>query len=278
MQTQRQAFYEPVEISRAVEDRLAVARSASEQIDFLSFVPDGEPTLDINLGSEIGLLRPTSVPIAVISNGSLLWRDDVQEDLAMASWVSLKVDAVREDIWRQIDRPHGRLSLHAVLDGLQSFSKLFAGRLVTETMLVAGINEAEGHLRELGDFLASLGPEVIYLSVPTRPPAESWVEPAAEGAINQAYQILAERLDGLDCGPSLELLTGYEGNAFASTGRLAEDLLSITAVHPMREEAVDDLVRRTGADWQTVSCMVEHGQLAKVSYRGRAYYLRRPAA
>ena len=106
MPLDRRLFYPPEEIFRDVQGRLAKAKEASETVDYLTFVPDGEPTLDINLGKAIMLLKSLDVPVGVITNGSLLWRDDVREALGKADWVSLKIDAVQEGIWRQINRPH----------------------------------------------------------------------------------------------------------------------------------------------------------------------------
>ena len=137
MQVERQAFYAPQEVTQAVRDGIERAGKASEPIDYLTFVPDGEPTLDVNLGREIALLRSLGVPVAVISNGTLIWRDDVRADLMAADWVSLKVDATREEVWRGIDRPHGHLRLSAILEGMLEFAQVYEGDLVTETMLVA---------------------------------------------------------------------------------------------------------------------------------------------
>jgi len=81
---------------------------------------------------------------------------------------------------------------------------------------------------------------VAYLAVPTRPPAEKWVRPPDEETVNRAYRMVAREVD------RVELLTGYESSAFAATGNSEEDILSITAVHPMRAEAVQDLLRRNG--------------------------------
>jgi Fe-S oxidoreductases len=110
---------------------------------------------------------------------------------------------------------------------------------------------------------------VSYLSVPTRPPAENWVKPPSEENLNRAYQILSRK------GLAVELLTGYEGNAFASTGEAAADLLAITSVHPMREEAVREFLERTGSSWDLVQNLMDSGQLIKTEYQGHQFYLRR---
>ena len=89
-----QAYYPPTAIRDAVESQLGKARAANEAVDYLTFVPDGEPGLDENLGESIELLRPLGIPIAVISNASLLWREEVRAATGKADWVSVKVDSV----------------------------------------------------------------------------------------------------------------------------------------------------------------------------------------
>ena len=192
MQGERDEFYEPEEILQDVQGKVEEVREAGEPIDYLTFVPDGEPTLDLNLGRAIDLLKPLGIDIAVITNGSLLWREDVREALMKADWVSLKVDAVQEGVWRRVDRPHGTLQLTSIQDGMLKFAKAYTGHLVTETMLVKGVNDGLEHLEEVASFLAQLQPGVAYLAIPTRPPAETWVRSPAEEVINRAYQIISE--------------------------------------------------------------------------------------
>jgi wyosine [tRNA(Phe)-imidazoG37] synthetase (radical SAM superfamily) len=269
MQVERRAFYEPGEISKAVQDKVERAREIGETIDYLTFVPDGEPTLDVNLGREIELLRSLGIKIAVITNASLIWREDVREALMKADWVSLKVDSTREEVWRQINRPYGTLQLTSILDGMLEFAKAYRGELATEMMLVEGVNDSDDHVKEVADFLSRLKPAKAYLSIPTRPPAEEWVRPPGEEAINRAYQTLSKRVD------QLEYLIGYEGNAFAFTGNIEEDLLSITAVHPMREEAVSKLLAKARTNWPVVRKLIAQGQLVEMEYDGRKFYMRK---
>ena len=132
LRTERMRVFEPADIAEEVRRVVDGARESAERIDYLSFVPDGEPTLDSRLGETIDSLRPAGIPIAVISNGSLLWREDVRQDLLKADWVSLKVDAVDERAWRRVDRPHRALRLGQILDAMLAFRDAFQGCLVTE--------------------------------------------------------------------------------------------------------------------------------------------------
>jgi wyosine [tRNA(Phe)-imidazoG37] synthetase (radical SAM superfamily) len=269
LEISRRFFRDPEKIFRDVRLRIAQTERAAERVDYLTFVPDGEPTLDAALGKAIARLKPLNVPIGVISNSSLIWREDVRAELENADWVSLKVDAVTEAIWRRINRPHPALRLAAILGGMLKFAEAFSGKLATETMLVSGLNDGEGCARATAGFLAELQPAVAYLSIPTRPPAEKRVLRPDEATLNRTYQIFTRKARQVEC------LIGYEGDAFAYSGDIEKDLLSITAVHPMRKEAVVALLSRAGATWATVDRLVAQGELRETNYDGHCYYLRR---
>jgi wyosine [tRNA(Phe)-imidazoG37] synthetase (radical SAM superfamily) len=269
MTLERRPFYPPEEIFNAVKAKLEGARRHGEAADYLTFVPDGEPTLDVNLGRELKLLRPLGVKRAVITNSSLLWRDDVRADLVGADWVSVKVDAADEETWRRVNRPHGGLPLAQVLDGISAFAKTFAGTLVTETMLVRSLNDGPERVRKVAAFAAGLEPAAAYLSIPTRPPAEEEVAAPDEATVNAAFQIFAQAV------PRVECLIGYEGDAFAFTGSVEDDILSVTAVHPMREDAVAALLAKAGAPDAVLEKLVAEGLLAEVEYEGKKFFVRK---
>jgi wyosine [tRNA(Phe)-imidazoG37] synthetase (radical SAM superfamily) len=217
------------------------------------------------------LLKHFGIPIAVITNASLLWHDNVKEDLLAADLVSLKVDVVSSDLWRRVNRPHKDLRLDMILDGIRQFARIFKGVLVSETILVDNMDYG-GEFERIASFLGGLAKlDKAYIAIPTRPPAEKWVKPAREETVNTAFQIFAKRL-GND---RVEYLIGYEEGAFTFTGDVREDLLSITAVHPMREEAVRELLRRAGASWQIVDELLRDGELVRLEYEEKIYYMRK---
>jgi wyosine [tRNA(Phe)-imidazoG37] synthetase (radical SAM superfamily) len=139
-------------------------------------------------------------------------------------------------------------------------------------MLVAGVNNGAESIRQVADFVAGLDAAVSYISVPTRPPAVRGVRPPSAEAVNAAFQLMRQRL------PQVEMLIGYEGDDFASTGDPVADLLSICAVHPMRRSAVESLLAQTGANWDTVRALVADGRLVETDFAGHRYYLRPIAA
>ena len=269
MKIQPQVFYPPSKIFNEVQKKVEKSREKGESIDYLTFVPDGEPTLDINLGKEIKLIKSLGIKIAIISNSSLIDQKQVRENLKEADLVSLKVDSVEEKIWRKVNHPHRSLSLKSILDGILEFSRIFKGKIITETMLIKNINDDSQNIKKVADFLAKLKPSQSYLSLPIRPPADSWVQSPSEEVVNQSYNLFKEKVNQVEC------LIGYEGNAFAFTGEVEEDILSITSVHPMREEALKDFLKRAKSDWSIVEGMIEQGKLVESEYEGYKFYIRK---
>ena len=265
----REPHCDPGELLGDVRSTLRKLAKRGEQVDYLTFVPDGEPTLDSRLGDQLDLLRPSGVPLAVITNASLLSDSDVRHALAKADRVSVKLDAVRHETWRRVDRPHGDLRLEDVLDGMLQFAREFKGELDTETMLVQGMNDSPDDLRPLAAFLEWLKPQRSYISIPTRPPAVEGVLSPAEDVLVRAYEILSGSVQ------QVELLIGFEGTAFASTGNAEADLLAITSVHPMRSDQVEAFLKKTGGGWEMVEWMVRQEKLEEVTYGGRRFFIRR---
>jgi len=266
MRTERGRFHG---VEMIVEDVRRRLEEAGGRVDFLAFVPDGEPTLDLDLGREIEALGEFGIPVAVITNSSLIWDEEVRGDLLRADWVSLKVDSVSERTWRRIDRPHRSLDLASILDGILLFSDDYHGNLNTETMLVGGVNDSSQELERTADFIGEVSPGTAYLSVPTRPPSEEWVSAPDEGELNRAFQIFDRR------GLKTELITGSEGIDFSFTGIAREDILSITSVHPMREDAMAEFLSKAGEDWKLVEDLIIENRLVRSEFNGERFYIRR---
>ncbi len=268
LEIERREFYTTEQIVAEVNLLINKVKSDANPINYLTIVPDGEPTLDLNLGKTIRTLKQFNIKIAVITNSSLLHKNDVRNSLLNADWVSVKIDALTEDTWHKIDRPHGKLNFKSILNGVKLFSEEFKNYFATETMLIKGINDSDAEIKAISEFVKILNPDKAYLSIPTRPPAEKYVEVPNEERLNKAYQIFNSK------GINTELNTGYEGNEFSSTGNLGEDILNITAVHPMRKDAVNDLINKNNGTWGDINYLVNSGKLFESEFDGNIFYLR----
>jgi len=269
MQADRQEFFDPEMLAGEVRELLDKTQGTADFPDYVTIVPDGEPTLDINLGVLIERLKALEVPVAVITNSSLLHMEEVRDDLMKADYVSIKADAFSRETWKRLNIPHRTLDIDKIRDGIMTFSGLYWGKLVTETMLVKDINDSPAEINNTAGIVRMINPHTAYISIPTRPPAFSGIMPADEDRVLEAYHAFAQQVD------NVELLTGYEGNEFSSTGRFREDILAITAVHPMREDAVTELLARSNECEETLEIMIGEELLRRVVYGSHTYYMRR---
>ncbi len=272
MRVRRRPFLPAQEVAREVGDTVVACRARAEPIDYLTFVPDGEPTLDQLLGAEIRALEPLGIPVAVITNGSLLWRSEVRADLAGADVVSVKVDTTDPETWRRVNRPGKQLRLPAILQGLEAFAQDFPGELWTETMLVAGLNDDAHGLEQVAAFLERIAPARAYLAVPTRPPADLGVRPPSADTMGEALEIVRNRL------PSVELLVSPEEGAFGHGADPAGDLLSILAVHPMPEGAARAYLEEGGGDSSLLDELLAGARIERVAYDARTFVVSRSSS
>lgn len=260
-------FFKSNEIVQEVKNKLEELESAGEKIDYLTFVPDGEPTLDINLGKTIEKLKTLGIKIAVITNSSLLSKKEIRNELMLADWVSVKIDSAYSSVWKKINRPYGSFKLPEILDGISAFASEFKGKLVTETMLVKGINDNVESLYKTAERINIINPDKAYILVPTRPPAESYVRQPDEYNINAAYQIFN------NFSIDTELLIRYEGTDFTFTSDAEKELLSILAVHPMRKDAVENFLLKSGNDWVLVENLIKELKIKEVNYNHSSYFI-----
>jgi wyosine [tRNA(Phe)-imidazoG37] synthetase (radical SAM superfamily) len=235
-------------------------------VDVVSFVPNGEPTLDRALGAAIDAVGALGPSIAVITNSSLLSSPEVRDQVRRADIVSVKLDAGRERTWRRINRPHPSLRFERVMDGLVRFAKAYRGTLTTETMLVAGVNDSAPEIDAIACRLAVLQPAIAFLDVPLRPPAERWVRVPSRRTLLRARDRIAREV------ADVRLLTEPSSGPLPSGGDVVADVLSLTTVHPVAVDAIDALLLRAGVPPDALAPLVRDGRLERVRHRGRAYY------
>jgi len=268
---ERTVFYEPETLVNAV---IRVLENVGS-VDYVTFVPNGEPTLDANLGMEIKMLKDVmDIKVAVITNASLLHRQDVRQDLSSADLVSVKVDTSVESVYRVLNRPHPELSLGIVLDGLQAFSEEFQGDLITETMLVRGVNDTVEDAVGLLNILQRIEPRTAYVMLPVRPPAEGWVLPPPADAVEAFLDVLRSGL-----GRNRVVLLGrlepphdFPRSAGSLDGILSH-IRSVTHVHPLKlEYAVRLLVTNAGVtEEDALKILLNDPSLELIHYMGQRF-------
>lgn len=265
--TKRETFFKPETIFNKVDQHIKQL-SKNNYPDYLTFVSNGEPTLDINLGKTIKLLKKLGIPVAVITNASLITLESVRDDLYLADWVSVKMDAGDYETWKTINNPAPGLIFENIIENINLFAGEFKGILRTETMLVDGVNDTPGNITNLSKQIQRINPGKAYLSIPTRPPAYASVIPPKTEVLNQAWQIYN------NMKINTEFLTGFEGTDNGYTGNIYDDILNITAVHPLREDSLLSLLENDNADFQVVKSLISQRLIRATTYNGNKYYLR----
>jgi wyosine [tRNA(Phe)-imidazoG37] synthetase (radical SAM superfamily) len=249
------------------EIRLRLTASPAGGIDWVTFVGSGEPTLHSGLGWLIRETKKlTELPVAVITNGALLYLPEIRQELVAADAVLPSLDAGSADLYRRINRPLPETSFERLVDGLCAFRAEYAGRLWVEVMLVRGLNDSETALRALGLVLRRIHADAVHLNLPTRPPAEAWVEPANDEGLMRAMAIL---------GNGVEVVRPAEGsfdlNGHAS---LAEAIVAIITRHPMRADELEQALKARSE--QEIRLVLEdlraNGRAAMVVRHGTAFW------
>lgn len=221
-----------------VEVASVLASKAGGAIDWITFVGGGETTLSSRLGPMIRFVKSlTDIPVAVITNGSLLHVPSVKADLAAADAVLPSLDAGTAELYQRINRPLRELSFDRHVAGLVGFRRVFSGKLWVEVMLLAGINDTEKALRDLATVLQRVEPDEIHLATPTRPPAEPSVEPPGPEGLERAAAILGRVAKVLQPVP-------VDGTAVVD-GNLAGSVLTILRRHPLQEAEVESFLTRS---------------------------------
>jgi len=217
LKTVERGIFAPAE---AVLDEVRSVIDSGKKIDYITFSGTGEPTLNVQLGSMISEIKTISaLPIAVITNSTFLHLEDVRADLMQADLVIPSVDAVNQDVFESINRPHADIDLTQLLNGLETFSHAYTGRLWVEVMLVRGINDTGEELQALANYLNRLDCEKIQINTVTRPPAETNCAAVDDDVLDRARNLFGSRSEVI--------------GAFSQTGGAVNDADPCTRIHAL---------------------------------------------
>lgn len=236
LMNERREYIPREEILVEVEEALVAHRP--DEIDWVTFVGSGEPTLHSGIGWLIRQVKArTDKPVAVITNGALLYLPEVRDELSAADAVLPTLDAGNAALYRKINRPHPDITFERHVQGLIDFRQEYHGKLWVEVMLVRDLNDTEQALTELAATLRRIHPDEVHILLPTRPPAETWVQPSDEEGLLRARAILGNVASVIHTASGTFDLSG-------STS-LVDAVVSIVTRHPMRQDELE----KTLAHW-----------------------------
>ena len=262
---ERRDYIPPRAILSEVETELE--RHGAGEIDFVTFVGQGEPLLCASLGWLIRSVKElTEIPVAVITNGSLLFQEEVRDELQIADVVIPTLDAADQRTFRRINRPWLRLRVDRIAEALEVFRSEFEGQLWIEVMLVRGLNDLEPELETLAHACDRIRPDRIQLNVPIRPPAEGWVEPTDSEGLLRAMTILGE---------AAEVVPPAEGEFELRAGSsLVEAIADILRQHPMRHRELVRTLRQVDPEGiqATLDRLRGHERIRRFLYEGAIFW------
>jgi len=173
-----------------------IALSSGKTIDYLTFSGSGEPTLNSKIGEMIRKIKGfTSIPIAVITNGTLLSLKEVRDDLKFADLVIPSLDAATQKTFEKINRPFPSLRIEEIIQGMIEFRKIFPGKLYLEIMLVREINDSPQELHLLKEAIKKINPDKVQINTPVRPPAEAWIRTVEREQLEKIKELLGEKAE-----------------------------------------------------------------------------------
>ncbi|OPX66822.1 MAG: molybdenum cofactor biosynthesis protein A [Methanoregulaceae archaeon PtaB.Bin056] len=237
----RQDFFPPSE----VEEELMRFFSGEPSLDYLTLSGSGEPTISLSLGRVISFIKTNfpAYPLAVLTNGSLLWDREVQQELLPADVVLPTLCTVDEETFQKIHRPAPGLTIKKIIGGLRNFRRIYSGEIWLEVFLIPGINMDRDHLSALGDEIRRIHPDRVQLNTLDRPGTEPWVRPASPQELQDAARSL-----GLPGAESIHPAATHGPRVRAP----ADPASAVVEMIQRRPCTVEDIVQATGLHRQEV--------------------------
>ena len=254
------------------EVKEALAQRQLDEISWVTFVGSGEPTLHRGIGLLIRQVKGlTDRPVAVISNGSLLYLPEVRRDLAAADAVMPSLDAGSADLYRQINRPHPEVTFERLVDGLVAFRQEYSGKLWIEVMLLQGLNDDAAALQKIASVLRRIQPDAVHINLPSRPPAETWVRPSDEEGLMRATAMLGDIAGVVSPAKGRFDLAGHDN--------VIDAIIAIITRHPMHQEELECALAQWSLDQvdEGLVALEASGQAQVVERLGRRFWSAAPA-
>jgi wyosine [tRNA(Phe)-imidazoG37] synthetase (radical SAM superfamily) len=233
--------------------------------DVITLAGSGEPTLNLGLGRIIEAIKEmTRIPVAVLTNGALLYLPEVRRELAPADIILPSLDAAREETYRAINRPLPELTLASLLEGLTSLRREYRGQIWLEVMLLKGFNDTEAELTYLRRALAQIAPDKVQLNTAVRPVVVAGVQPLERGEMEAAAAFL---------GGPVEVIASFHREDIVVEPCQDEDLVAMLSRRPM---TAGDLAQALGLPLVQVVArlkrLLDTGRISHDRYHGQEFY------
>jgi len=219
--TERKEYVSANDIVEELERKL----SDGDSPDYISLAGSGEPTLNLCIGELIDRIKTlTGIPVAVLTNGSLLWMTEIQHALMDADLVLPSLDAGDEALFRCVNRPHKDISFGRMVDGIAAFTRRFRGEVWLEVLLLGGVTGIPAEAEKLAVLIRKIQPTRVQLNTASRPPAEEFVFSLSPDQMVALKGFFPGRVDIVSSGergvaPTTVLSNDRKGDILALLGR-----------------------------------------------------------
>jgi wyosine [tRNA(Phe)-imidazoG37] synthetase (radical SAM superfamily) len=257
----RRPYAQKADILKEVKEVL----NRKQQIDYITFSGSGEPTLNSDIGALIKEVKAcTSLPVAVLTNGTLLFMEDVQKDLLNADIVLPSLDAASLQVFRRVNRPHHSLKIETILDGLKRFRKLYRGRIWLEIMLIKGFNDNAEELLSIRNAISEIQPERVHLNTVVRPPSLISAKP-----LNREEMAAVKKYLGEDC----EVVAEFHGHRDGEAHNVEDTIIEMAKRRPVTIVDIANVlgISETNAE-QMIRGLREKNRIEEKQYHGEKYY------
>ncbi len=240
--------------------------SSGQRIDYITFSGSGEPTLNKILEKLIREIRKiTSIPVAVLTNSTLLSQKSTRNALMHADLVVPSLDAATQEIFVKVNRPHSSLKLEEIIKGLWKFRQEFKGSIWLEIMLVKSVNDSPSHIRKLKKAIAEIKPDKVQLNTVIRPPAEKNARPLSLRELEKINKVF---------GKNCEIIAEFSREAQKSTPENLEGaILSLIQRRPVTlADISNSLGKHKNEIIKYLNFLLVEGKIKSVIHKGLKYF------
>jgi len=236
--------------------------------DYISLAGSGEPTLNACIGDLIAKIQGlTDIPVAVLTNGSLLWMREVQDALMAADLVLPSLDAGDERLFHYVNRPHGNILFERMVDGIADFTKRYPGRVWLEVLLLAGVTGILSEVKKIATLANRIGPARVQLNSVSRPPAEEFALQVPQDRMLALKDIFPGEVDII----SENKHDGEGVSAF--TGAREADILALLRRRPCTSaDVASGLGLHMNEALKRLEALIAAGKVNTVVTSGRSFY------
>ena len=249
----------------SVCEEVQEALNKKQRIDYITFSGSGEPTLNSDIGALIREVKKiTPVPVVVLTNGTLLFREDVQKDLAEADVVMPSLDAASNVMFQKINRPHDVLNLDSIIRGLKRFRKMYKGRIWLEVMLIKKFNDNTEELSRIKSAISDIHPDRVYLNTVVRPPAEIYAKPLSREEMAAVKNILDK---------SCEIIAEFHGQMVGEVQNVEDSIVEMAKRRPVTIVDIANVLGISAANAEKwVNGLKKAGRIKERQYKDQRYY------